>query len=130
MRWLSCFVTLAVVAITTDCEKNMAQNNSANPKRDVNEVLRDHDKELLAIPAVVGVERQAVSRRKTPKRKLYRAQKIGRKECAIPGTLERQSTSPRRRSQGESAETVGSLPLRLTLRGRDDTRKFANVSSR
>lgn len=25
------------------------------PKRDINDVLRDHDKELMAIPGVVGV---------------------------------------------------------------------------
>ena len=33
----------------------MAQSNSPPPKRDINAVLRDHDKELMAIPNVVGV---------------------------------------------------------------------------
>jgi hypothetical protein len=29
--------------------------NSTSPKRDINAVLADHDKQLLAIPGVVGV---------------------------------------------------------------------------
>jgi hypothetical protein len=33
----------------------MAQNNSFSPKRDINAVLAVHEKELLAIPGVVGV---------------------------------------------------------------------------
>ena len=33
----------------------MAQNGSPVPRRDINTVLAAHDKELLAIPGVVGV---------------------------------------------------------------------------
>jgi len=33
----------------------MAQDSSLSPKRDINAVLAAHDKQLLAIPDVVGV---------------------------------------------------------------------------
>ena len=33
----------------------MAEDQSPAPRRDINAVLRDHDKELLAIKGVVGV---------------------------------------------------------------------------
>jgi hypothetical protein len=37
------------------CRPNMAQTSSPSPKRDINAVLAAHDKELLAMPDVVGV---------------------------------------------------------------------------
>src|SRR5438046_1886118 len=43
------------VLIALGCQQPMAQQNSAAPQRDINAVLRDHDKELLALPGVVGV---------------------------------------------------------------------------
>ena len=46
---------LMAVGFTAGCGENMAQHNSPSPKRDINAVLRDHDKKLLAIPGVVGV---------------------------------------------------------------------------
>ena len=66
----------------------MAQNNSPNPKRDINAVLRDHDKELLAIPGVVGVYVAVLEDGKTPCLKLMLAQKSAETERAIPKTLE------------------------------------------
>jgi len=44
----------------------MAQSNSPPPKRDINAVLRDHDKELMAIPNVAGVYVGVLGDGKTP----------------------------------------------------------------
>ena len=66
----------------------MAQNNSPSPKRDINAVLRDHDRELLAIPGVVGVYVALLEDGKTPCLKVMLARKTPEIEGAIPKTLE------------------------------------------
>ena len=66
----------------------MAQSNSPTPKRDINAVLRDHDKELLAIPGVVGVYVALLEDGKTPCLKVMLARKTAEAERAIPRTLE------------------------------------------
>jgi hypothetical protein len=66
----------------------MAQNNSPSPKRDINAVLSDHDKELLAIPDVVGVYVALLEDGKTPCLKVMLARKTAETERAIPRTLE------------------------------------------
>jgi hypothetical protein len=66
----------------------MAQTNSPSPKRDINAVLRDHDKELLAIPGVVGVYVALLDDAKTPCLKVMLARKTAETERAIPRTLE------------------------------------------
>src|SRR5437764_13752269 len=43
-----------------------AQTSSSLPKRDINAVLAAHDKELLAIPGVVGVYVGTLEDRRTP----------------------------------------------------------------
>jgi hypothetical protein len=88
MRWMSCVVVLAVFALTAGCQENMAQNNSAKSKRDINAVLRDHDQELLAIPGVVGVYVAVLDDGKTPCLKVMLARKSAETERAIPKTLE------------------------------------------
>jgi hypothetical protein len=87
MRWMSCVVSLAVFALAAGCQENMAQDKTT-PKRDINEVLRDHDKELLAIPGVVGVYVAVLDDGKTPCLKVMLAQKSAETERAIPKTLE------------------------------------------
>jgi hypothetical protein len=51
------YLTVMVLVLSTivGYPQNMAQNNSPGPSRDINAVLAAHDKELLAIPDVVGV---------------------------------------------------------------------------
>jgi hypothetical protein len=88
MRWMSYVVSLAVLALTAGCQENMAQNNSASPKRDINAVLRDHDQKLLAIPGVVGVYVAVLDDGKTPCLKVMLARKSAETERAIPKTLE------------------------------------------
>lgn len=53
-RFGVCLVAVAL-ALFFACRQNMAQGSSSSPKRDINAVLAAHDKELLAIPGVVGV---------------------------------------------------------------------------
>jgi hypothetical protein len=66
----------------------MAQKDSATPARDINEVIRAHDRELLAIPGVVGVYVAVLDDGKTPCLKVMLAQHSAEAERAIPKTLE------------------------------------------
>ena len=66
----------------------MAQDKSATPRRDINDVLRAHDKELLAISGVVGIYVAALEDGKTPCLKVMLARKSAEAERAIPKTLE------------------------------------------
>ena len=66
----------------------MAQTQSPPPRRDINDVLRAHDKELLAIPGVVGVYVAMLDDGKTPCLKVMLAQRSTETEHSIPKTLE------------------------------------------
>jgi len=66
----------------------MAQTNSPSPKRDINAVLADHDKQLMAIPNVVGVYVAVLEDGKTQCLKVMLAQKSSETERAIPRLLE------------------------------------------
>ena len=66
----------------------MAQEKSATPRRDINDVLRAHDKELLAISGVVGVYVAVLEDGKTPCLKVMLAKKSAETERAIPKILE------------------------------------------
>jgi hypothetical protein len=84
------FASLAACAIMVGgfSFKMMAQDKSPSPRRDINEVLRAHDKELLAIPGVVGVYVAVLEDGKTPCLKVMLAQKSAETERAIPKTIE------------------------------------------
>jgi len=56
--------------------------------RDINDVLRAHDKELLAVPGVVGVYVGVLADGKTACLKVMLARKSPETERAIPKTLE------------------------------------------
>jgi hypothetical protein len=86
--WRRLSVIAVALALTTGCQKNMAQNNSTSPKRDINAVLRDHDKELLAIPGVVGIYVALLEDGKTPCLKVMLARPSVETERALPKTLE------------------------------------------
>jgi hypothetical protein len=66
----------------------MAQQDSPTPRRDINDVLRAHDRELLAVPGVVGVYVGVLDDGKTPCLKVMLAQKSAEAERAIPKTIE------------------------------------------
>ena len=66
----------------------MAQNNSPSPKRDINAVLAAHDKELLAIPDVVGVYVGTLEDRSTLCLRVILARKNPETERKIPRSIE------------------------------------------
>ncbi len=86
---LQCACYLLVVAVfLIGCRHNMAQSNSPPPKRDINAVLRDHDKELMAIPNVVGVYVGVLGDGETPCLKVMITRKSAATEQAIPRAIE------------------------------------------
>ncbi len=66
----------------------MAQTSSPSPKRDINAVLAAHDRELLAIPGVVGVYVGVLNDGRTPCLKVMLAEKNHETERKIPQTLD------------------------------------------
>jgi hypothetical protein len=70
------------------CQQSMAQNSSSSPKRDINAVLAAHDKELLAIPNVVGVYVGVLEDGRTPCLKVMLARKTPEAVRIIPRNLE------------------------------------------
>ena len=70
------------------CRPNMAQTSSPSPKRDINAVLAAHDKELLAIPDVVGVYVGTLEDRSTPCLRVMLARKNPETERKIPRSIE------------------------------------------
>src|SRR6266481_6200067 len=64
-------ITLALAGalcleLISGCSHNMNRPPSSAPLRDINAVLADHDKELMAISGVVGVYVGQLGDRKTP----------------------------------------------------------------
>ncbi len=58
------------------------------PKRDINAVLRAHDKELMAIPGVVGVYVGLQADQKTPCLRVMAMKKTRELQQAVPKSLE------------------------------------------
>ena len=89
MNWRGrTFCLLLIGALGVGCRHNMAQTNSPPPKREINAVLADHDKQLMAIPNVVGVYIGVLEDGKTPCLKVMLARKSPETERAIPRLLE------------------------------------------
>ena len=65
-----------------------AQTSSSLPKRDINAVLAAHDKELLAIPGVVGVYIGLLNDQKTSCLKIMLARRTPEADRDIPKQLE------------------------------------------
>ena len=66
----------------------MAQTGSPSPKRDINAVLAAHDRELLAIPGVVGVYVGVLNDGRTPCLKVMLAENNHETERKIPQMLD------------------------------------------
>src|SRR5438105_785507 len=66
----------------------MAQNSSSEPRRDINAVLADHKKELLAIPDVVGVYVGTGEDRLTPCLRVMLARENAQSQRKIPRVIE------------------------------------------
>jgi hypothetical protein len=74
------------LGLITGC--NHPMNQHAVPLRDINAVLADHDRELLAIPGVAGVYVGRLSDEKTPCLKVMLERPDARLKRRIPRTLE------------------------------------------
>ena len=81
-------VSLVLFALVAGSPIIMAQDNSPSPKRDINAVLRDHDRKLLAIPGVVGVYVAVLEDGKTPCLKVMLARKTPESERDVPKSIE------------------------------------------
>ena len=66
----------------------MTQASTPPPKRDINDVLRDHDKQLMKIPNVVGVYVGVLGDGKTSCLRVMLAKKDSKAEAAIPQSIE------------------------------------------
>jgi hypothetical protein len=73
------------LALNTGC---MRPDRPSAARRDINAVLASHDKELLAIPGVVGVYVGLLNDEKTLCLKVMLARKDSRQKSRIPRTLE------------------------------------------
>jgi hypothetical protein len=84
--WLLALVF--VLTLTVVYPQNMAQESSPAPNRDINAVLAAHDKELLAIPDVVGVYVGKAEDGRTLCLKVMLARKNPESERKIPRMIE------------------------------------------
>jgi hypothetical protein len=84
--WLS--AAILVLSSVLVCAQAMAQNASSKPTRDINAVLADHDKELLAIPDVVGVYVGTSQDQRTPCLKVMLARTNAESQRKIPRVIE------------------------------------------
>ena len=87
LRLALCLLTHVVLA-STGCYRKMTGSTSSSPKRDINAVLADHDKSLLAIPGVVGIYVGLLDDGETPCLRVMLARKTPEQKRAIPDNLE------------------------------------------
>jgi len=84
------FVAVAAfsLGLAIGCSRPMPGQSPSTPLRDINAVLADHDKELLAIPGVVGVYVGLLSDEKTPCLKIMLSRSDADLKRRIPPRLE------------------------------------------
>ena len=89
-QWLRSGFRLLVLVLTfvAGYRLIMAQNNPPAPKRDINAVLAAHDRDLLAIPGVVGVYVGTLEDRHTSCLRVMLARKNPESERKIPRVIE------------------------------------------
>jgi hypothetical protein len=89
-QWHAICLTVMVLVLSAivGYPQNMTQNNSRGPNRDINAVLAAHDKELLAIPDVVGVYVGAIAEGRTPCLKVILARNNPESERKIPRMID------------------------------------------
>jgi hypothetical protein len=83
--WFPALIVLSSIVVYS---QSMAQPDSPKTNRDINAVLADHDKELLAIPDVVGVYVGTTQDGRTLCLKVMLARKNPESEQKIPRTIE------------------------------------------
>ncbi len=85
---LATFVALPGAICWTGCHANMPTSSSKSPRRDINAVLADHDRQLLAIPGVVGVYVGLMNDQETPCLKVMLARDDPHLRRDIPQVIE------------------------------------------
>jgi hypothetical protein len=85
---LALALTLAFASGCQPHNRRLAKPEAAMPARDINDVLRDHDDRLLALPGVVGVYVGLLEDEKTACLKVMVARMTPELKRAIPKTLE------------------------------------------
>jgi hypothetical protein len=81
-------LSAAVLLFLAGCMSSNQENVSSRAPRDINAVLADHDKELLAIPGVTGVYVGLLKDNKTPCLKVMLTRNDSGLERRIPRVLE------------------------------------------
>jgi hypothetical protein len=89
-RWRAVVVLTGAVGalLLGGCQTSMTPEDSRETRRDINAVLADHDRELLALPGVVGVYVGLLPDQKTECLKVMLARKDPNLERTIPRRLE------------------------------------------
>jgi hypothetical protein len=82
------WLTVLMLSSTMAYPQNVTHNSSPAPNRDINAVLAAHDKELLAIPDVVGVYVGTLTDGRTPCLKVMLARKNPESERKLPRIIE------------------------------------------
>lgn len=77
-----------VMALAGGCHPAMNTKGAPRPTRDINAVLRDHDRKLMALPGVVGVYVGLLDDERTECLKVMLARKDRNLERAIPRVIE------------------------------------------
>ncbi len=81
-------IAALVFALAGGCHSGMKTEGTPGPKRDINAVLHDHDRELMAMPGVVGVYVGLLDDERTECLKVMLARKDRNLERAIPRMIE------------------------------------------
>ena len=79
---------VAFISIITVCPIGQGNQQESMAQKDINAVLRDHDKELLSIPGVVGVYVGLLPDGKTPCLKVMVVKESEDLKRRIPKTIE------------------------------------------
>jgi hypothetical protein len=94
MRKIGLCPVIALLLFAAACPSSrqspveQAGQKESMPQRDINDVLRNHDKELMAIPGVVGVYAGLLPDDQTPCLKVMVVKKTRELEKKIPKFLE------------------------------------------
>ena len=85
---LTVILLLMACSATIQSQVNQTRQQESMTQKDINAVLRDHDKELLAIPGVVGVYVGLLPDDKTPCLKVMVVKKTEDLKRRIPKSIE------------------------------------------
>jgi len=89
-QWRLIAITAIALGLTVagGCHSSMTPENTTGPRRDINAVLAEHDRQLLAMPGVVGVYVGLLEDEKTTCLKVMLARKDRKLERSIPRVIE------------------------------------------